>query len=249
MALIKKITLSNTTYDVGADANNIAYNSNSSVKDKIDGYEEIVPSSASGSNKLATTNDIPSLTNYIEKSQTTGLVKNDGTIDTNTYLTSVPTATSSALGLVKPDNSTITVDAKGTITASADTSNCIQKSATEGLVKNDGSIDTNEYAKKSEVSAIKKTRYTVTATNWSNSVDANGYYTYTITLNPTLSMDYAPNVDIAGVNDSTFSTDAEKEAYDLLDECNLTTTSTLILYAKTKPETTFYIWVEGEVAS
>lgn len=30
------------------------------------------------------------LSNYIQKSQTAGLVKNDGTIDTNTYLTSVP---------------------------------------------------------------------------------------------------------------------------------------------------------------
>jgi hypothetical protein len=31
---------------------------------------------------------IPDVTNFIAKSQTTGLVKNDGTIDTNTYLTS-----------------------------------------------------------------------------------------------------------------------------------------------------------------
>lgn len=97
--------------------------------------------------------------------------------------------------------------------------------------------------------SLAKTRYTITASSWSNSVDADGYYTYTITLNPELSLSWPPSTDIAGVNDSTFSTDAEKEAYDLLDECNLTTTSTLILYAKTKPETTFYIWVEGEVAS
>lgn len=32
----------------------------------------------------------PDLSNYIQKSQTAGLVKNDGTIDTNTYLTSAP---------------------------------------------------------------------------------------------------------------------------------------------------------------
>lgn len=109
--------------------------------------------------------------------------------------------------------------------------------------------DLSDYAKKADITTISKTRYTITATNWSNSVDANGYYTYTITLNPELSLSWPPSTDIAGVNDSTFSTDAEKEAYDLLDECNLITTSTLILYAKTKPETTFYIWVEGEVAS
>lgn len=160
------------------------------------------------------------LSNYIQKSQTSGLIKNDGTIDTNTYLTSVPTATSSALGLVKPDNSTITVDINGVISSSGGGG-----------------------------ASLAKTRYTITASSWSNSVDANGYYTYTITLNPELSLSWPPSTDIAGVNDSTFSTDAEKEAYDLLDECNLTTTDTLILYAKTKPETTFYIWVEGEVAS
>lgn len=39
-------------------------------------------------NELATMNDIPSLTNYVQKSNTTGLVKNDGTIDTTTYLSS-----------------------------------------------------------------------------------------------------------------------------------------------------------------
>lgn len=36
MALIKKISVSNVTYDVGANAVNVAYDSNNSVKDKID---------------------------------------------------------------------------------------------------------------------------------------------------------------------------------------------------------------------
>ena len=56
------------------------------------------------------------LANYIAKSNTTGLVKNDGTIDTNTYITSAALA------------------------------NYIQTSLTAGLVKNDGSIDTSTYA-------------------------------------------------------------------------------------------------------
>ena len=149
MAVIDKISVKNTSYDIGADSDNVVYDSNNSVKDKIDEYEAIIPSSASSSNKLATANDIPSLTNYIEKSQTTGLVKNDGTIDTNTYAqtSDLPgTATSSALGLVKPDGTTITVDANGTISSSGgDLSNYIQKSATEGLVMNDGSIDTSKH--------------------------------------------------------------------------------------------------------
>ena len=56
-----------------------------------------------------------SLDDKISKSTTTGLVKNDGTIDTNTYLTS------------------------------SSLNNYIQKSNTVGLVKNDGSIDTTSY--------------------------------------------------------------------------------------------------------
>lgn len=52
---------------------------------------------------------------YIEKSNTSGLVKNDGTIDTSAYITS------SAL------------------------TNYIQKSNTNGLIKNDGTIDTTQY--------------------------------------------------------------------------------------------------------
>ena len=36
---------------------------------------------------LATLDDIPSLTNYIQKSDTSGLIKNDGTIDTTNYTT------------------------------------------------------------------------------------------------------------------------------------------------------------------
>lgn len=61
------------------------------------------------------------LANYIAKSNTAGLVKNDGTIDTNTY------ALSSAL------------------------SDYIAKSNTAGLVKNDGTIDTSTYATTSQL--------------------------------------------------------------------------------------------------
>ena len=55
--------------------------------DNIATIQGLIPSTATTSNKLATSNDIPNLTNYIQKSSTSGLVKNDGTIDTNTYLT------------------------------------------------------------------------------------------------------------------------------------------------------------------
>lgn len=53
---------------------------------------------------------------FISKSSTAGLMKNDGTVDTNTYLTQ-----------------------------HQDISNYVQKSNTVGLLKNDGTIDTNTY--------------------------------------------------------------------------------------------------------
>ena len=95
-------------------------------------------------------------------------------------------------------------------------------------------------------STISKKRYTITASSWSNSVDANGYYTYTVTLsNPTLDTSYPPNVYLTGANDSTFYTDTEATQYSYLAQCNLTASTTLVLYAKTKPDTTFYVFVEG----
>lgn len=72
------------------------------------------------------------LSNYIRKSSTSGLVKNDGSIDTTSYLSSLPNHTHK----------------KSEITdfpAIPDVSNYIQKSSTSGLVKNDGSIDTTSY--------------------------------------------------------------------------------------------------------
>jgi hypothetical protein len=94
---------------------------------------------------------------------------------------------------------------------------------------------------------MSKKRYTVTASSWSGSTDSSGYYTYTVTLSsPTLNTSYPPNVYIAGSGDSTFPTDTEKAAYALLENCNLTASSTLVLYAKTKPTTTFYVYVEGQ---
>ena len=79
----------------------------------------------------------------IAKSSTTGLVKNDGTIDTNTYLTSSALTNyvqkSSTTGLLKNDG---TVDTSAYITSSA-LSNYVQKSSTTGLIKNDGTIMTS----------------------------------------------------------------------------------------------------------
>lgn len=60
--------------------------------------------------------DIPDVSDVIRTSETTGLVKNDGTIDTTTYLSEHQSL-----------------------------ANYIEKSNTTGLVKNDGTIDTTTY--------------------------------------------------------------------------------------------------------
>ena len=109
-----------------------------------------------------------SLDGKISTSNTVGLVKNDGTIDTNTYLTehqslsnyiqksntegfvkndgTIDTTTylsqSSTTGLVKNDG---TIDTNTYLTEHQDLSNYIQKDSTNGLVKNDGTIDTTTY--------------------------------------------------------------------------------------------------------
>lgn len=96
------------------------------------------------SNKVATMADI---SNFVQKSSTSGLIKNDGTIDTNTYLTSHQDISnyiqkSSTSGLIRNDG---TIDTNTYLTSHQDISNYVQKSSTSGLIKNDGSIDTNTY--------------------------------------------------------------------------------------------------------
>ena len=92
MATVKKIKIvdsqgTDVSYDIGALAQNIVYDNNNSVKDKIDDYEDIIPSSASSSNQLLTENDLP-----IATDEQVGLVKPDGTtitIDENGTLTAI----------------------------------------------------------------------------------------------------------------------------------------------------------------
>ena len=115
------------------------------------------------------------LSNYIQKSQTTGLVKNDGTIDTNTYALSsaIPTVNNNTITLIQNGNSVsftlnqnsdsqitlLTVEANPTLAGTEgdlngiqvgntkySLANYIKKSQTTGLIKNDGTIDTNTYA-------------------------------------------------------------------------------------------------------
>lgn len=113
------------------------------------------------SNKPSIPSKISDLTDdsdFIEKSETSGLIKNDGSIDENSYalanhnhsgvyadashdhtvsdITDFPTIPSKVSDL---DNDS------GFLTEHQSLSDYIQKSQTAGLVKNDGSIDTSNY--------------------------------------------------------------------------------------------------------
>ena len=87
---------------------------------------------------------------YIAKSQTSGLVKNDGTIDTNIYLTEHQSLAnyvekSQTSGLIKNDG---TIDT----TTYQEAGDYIETSQTSGLVKNDGTIDTTTYLTAQDIS-------------------------------------------------------------------------------------------------
>lgn len=54
---------------------------------------------------------------YIKKSQTAGLVKNDGTIDTSSYISSLPSASTSTAGIVQLVDNLTTDDNTKALTA------------------------------------------------------------------------------------------------------------------------------------
>lgn len=104
------------------------------------------------------TNTEYNIGNCVQKSNTAGLLKNDGTVDTTQYGTyskpagGIP-ASDLASGVI-PSVPVTDVTVGGTsvvssgtaaIPAIPDITNCIQKSQTAGLVKNDGTIDTTSY--------------------------------------------------------------------------------------------------------
>ena len=121
------------------------------ASDKKDNYDEFITVRAGTSGSYTYSwqyvgESSIELSNYIQKSQTTGLVRNDGTIDTNTYLTqhqdiSNYVQKSSTNGLIKNDG---TIDSNSYLTSN-DITNYVQKSQTPGLIKNDGTIDQNTY--------------------------------------------------------------------------------------------------------
>ena len=86
-------------------------------------------------------------TNVVQKSSTSGLLKNDGTVDTNTYLTSTDISNKANIVSSATNGDLAGLDGNGDLTDSGiAATNVVVKSSTAGLIKNDGTIDTNTYA-------------------------------------------------------------------------------------------------------
>lgn len=107
----------------------------------------------------------------------------------------------------------------------------------------------NVLSEKLETSAFKRIRRKVTASNWSASRDANGFYTYTLNAYQNFHNEPTPKVYGSGANDTTLPTDAEAKAYEQIIFPNgyveHYSVNTFKLYAKEKPTTDFYVVIEG----
>ena len=135
--LDKKIATSNTsglvkndgTIDTNTYLTSASLSGYQTTSNLVTSFSSTTSDSKYPSEKLTKTE----LDKKIEKSSTTGLVKNDGTIDTNSYITSssLPTKTS---------------DLTNDGSSSSDSLVYVETSATSGLLKNDGTIDTNSYS-------------------------------------------------------------------------------------------------------
>lgn len=178
------------------------------VTDGDDGEGNIV---TSWSSTLSDTN-VPSekltkntIDTKISKSNTSGLVKNDGSIDTNTYLTSSSLSNymqkSSTSGLMKNDGS---VDTNTYLTISS-LSNYMQKSSTAGLMKNDGTVDTNTYLTSSSLSNYVQKSSTSGLIKNDGTIDTTSYSTFSgaysdLTGKPTIpsASSTTPSADVSG---------------------------------------------------
>ena len=140
-----------------------------------------IGSSANDTQGTINTNIDTALSNKVSKSSTTGLLKNDGTVDTTSYSTfsgsytdlsnkpTIPSSSSdlsdgsdlvkksSTTGLIKNDGSVMTggTGSSNYAIGNHTHSGYISTSSTTGLVKNDGTIDTNAYITSSALPTIQ----------------------------------------------------------------------------------------------
>lgn len=208
----------NKKNDISGDfsTDNVSYPTVKSVKNFFGSKVTSWSSTASDSNYPSEKLVKDSLNAKISTSNTSGLVKNDGTIDTNQYLTTstasstyvakengkdlfsgsyddltdkpsyTPTVTSSTtgaykIGSINIDGNNVSIYGKDTDTHQSLT-NYVQKSATSGLLKNDGTVDTNTYLTSHQsLSGYEQTSHKVAS--WSTTVSDTNYPTEKLVKN------------------------------------------------------------------
>lgn len=167
---------SNTLSDTNVPSEKLVKNS----LDAIGGVTVDSALSSSSENPVQNKVIYNALSGKISTSNTAGLVKNDGSIDTSTYLTS-----------------------------HQDISNYVQKSNTNGLLKNDGSIDTNAYITSSSLPSASTTTPSADTTDGSygsgtsyarsnhthpkSSIYAESNHTHSAYVNPTIADNLTTN--------------------------------------------------------
>ena len=127
----------------------------------------------SGADTNVTDTDVDTeLKTKVKLSSTSGLLKNDGTVDTNTYLTTHQDITGKADKVTSATNGDIaTLGSDGNLVDSGIASDdVVVKSATAGLLKNDGTVDSNTYPSAAITSPANKQilEYNSTSSKWEN---------------------------------------------------------------------------------
>lgn len=127
--------------------------------------------SGTGTN-VTDTNVDTELKTKVKLSSTPGLLKNDGTVDTNTYLITHQDITGKADKVTSATNGDIAkLDSNGNLVDSGiPSTDVVTKSATAGLLKNDGTVDSNTYPSAAITTPANKQilEYNSTSAKWEN---------------------------------------------------------------------------------
>ena len=151
---------------------------NTTVSGKTDKVSSATDGDLAGLNASGELTDSGILaSNVIVKSNTAGLVKNDGTIDESTYLTASDIADKADKVASATNGDLAGLDTNGNLTDSGIlASNVVVKSNTAGLIKNDGTIDTSTYATTTQL-ADKADKVTSAVVDDFATLDASGNLT------------------------------------------------------------------------
>ena len=188
--------------NIGSSANDTQATINSDIDTALS--NKVSKSSTSGLLKNDGTVDTSSyitssaLSNYVQKSNTTGLLKNDGTVDTTSY--------STFSGSYNDLSNKPTIPTK--ISDLTNDSDFIEKSNTNGLVKNDGTIDTSTYLTSSALSNYVQKSSTNGLLKNDGTVDTTSYSTFSGSYN-----DLSNKPTIPSASSTTPSADTTNGSY------------------------------------